>query len=359
MWRKPLDKPDNILVKHYAGSISYGTNLPSSDVDFRGIYCDPPRGIVTPWSKPRTEQWESPVEEDTVITELHKYMIGYMNGSPNVLETLWVDRSDIVQGSEVYDYLRSMAPELLSKKLRYTFGGYALGQMKRIKGHNKWINNPKPKEGPVRSDYFKLIQNFKPSQIFARDFSVYDYNIDHLFIPYGNDIYGIVYVQGGTLFNDDKSIRKVSYETIPDDVKKMTPEFVVKLCEDIYKFDKDMHSQYWKWRRERNVKRSELEENHGYDTKHAMHIVRLMRMGSEVLETGVVNVKRGDAQELLDIRAGKWSYNELMEWSEHTDAELDILVKTSDLPDKPDLVLAAEVLIKAEEMARDTISKPS
>ena len=107
------------------------------------------------------------------------------------------------------------------------------------------------------------------------------------------------------------------------------------------------------------MKRSELEESHGYDTKHAMHIVRLMRMGSEVLETGIVNVKRVDAKELLDIRAGKWSYNELLEWSEHKDDELDTLVKTSNLPDKPDLVLAAEVLIKAEEMARDTLPNPS
>ena len=40
---------ENMLVKHYAGSISYGTNLPTSDVDFRGIFCGDPVNILTPF----------------------------------------------------------------------------------------------------------------------------------------------------------------------------------------------------------------------------------------------------------------------------------------------------------------------
>lgn len=345
----------NLLVKHYAGSIAYGTNLPSSDTDFRGIYCDPPRGIVTPWTPARTEQWSDPTEEDTVITELHKYMIGYVDGSPNVLETLWVDRNDIVSGSDVYDYLRSMAPNLLSKKLRYTFGGYALGQMKRIKGHNKWINNPKDVTPPLRQDYFKMIQNFMPEQIFAKDFDIKKYDAGHYLVPYGNDIYGVV--EGGLqndmcgIFNRDGSIRDIKYSDMPDYVKKSQPKFIVKLNEDVFKMDLEAHRNYWKWKRERNEVRSDIEAEFGYDTKHAMHIVRLLRMAGEVLDTGVVNVKRADAQELLDIRAGKWKYEELLEWSEYQDNELDKLYKTSSLPDKVDIKLASQVLLTAEEMS--------
>jgi hypothetical protein len=85
--------------------------------------------------------------------------------------------------------------------------------------------------------------------------------------------------------------------------------------------------------------------------KHAMHIVRLLRMAGEVLDTGVVNVKRADAQELLDIRSGKWKYEELLEWSEYQDNELDKLYKTSSLPDKVNIELASKVLLTAEEMA--------
>ena len=43
---------------------------------------------------------------------------------------------------------------------------------------------------------------------------------------------------------------------------------------------------YQAWKTHRNPARAELERQHGYDTKHAMHLIRLMRMGLEVLETG-------------------------------------------------------------------------
>lgn len=341
------------IVKHYAGSLAYGTNLPTSDVDFRGIYCDPPQGIITPWTKPRTEVWKDKSEEDTEFYELHKYMGGYIDGSPNILETLWVDPEDIVQSLPVYDYLRAHAPDLLSRKLRYTFGGYALGQMKRIKGHNKWINNPQDEAPPVRADYFKLIQNFLPQQIFAKDFSIRECNGHHILVPYGNDIYGVVACHGGRVLNDDGSIHKLDYKNLSDEMKKKHPQFIVKLNEDVFQHDLANHKNYWKWKRERNESRSDLEEKHGYDTKHAMHIVRLLRMGEEVLRDGVVNVKRPDAAELLAIRNGAWTYEELLEWSEHQDNELNKLMLTSPLPAKPDYELAKRVLIKAEEMCHE------
>lgn len=62
--------------------------------------------------------------------------------------------------------------------------------------------------------------------------------------------------------------------------------------------------------------RAELEAQHGYDTKHAMHLVRLLRMGEEILSTGRVNVRREDADELMAIRKGALSYDQLLEQSE-------------------------------------------
>ena len=61
-----------------------------------------------------------------------------------------------------------------------------------------------------------------------------------------------------------------------------------------------------------NVKRPELVEKHGYDTKHAMHLWRLLRMCAEILETGRVLVRRPDADELLAIRDGAWRYDAII-----------------------------------------------
>ena len=340
----------NQIVKHYAGSIAYGTNLPTSDVDFRGIYCDDPSGIVTPWSKPRSTEWEDPTEEDTKLYELYNYLKLYVDGSPNILESLWVDESDIIQKTDVYDYLRDNASALLSRKLRYTFGGYALGQMKRIKGHNKWINNPQSESRPSQSDYVKLVQNLTDNKVYAKDFHLKHCNGHHMLVPYGNYIYGVLYVRGSRTLKDDGTINIADYKSLPDELKKQQPRFLVKFLSEEFKRDTDTWKNYWKWKRERNEKRSELEEVHGYDTKHAMHIVRLLRMGEEVLSEGVIKVKRPDAEELLDIRAGKWTYDELLEWSEYQDDKLNSLMKTSCLPKVPDVKLAEKVLITAEEM---------
>jgi hypothetical protein len=69
---------------------------------------------------------------------------------------------------------------------------------------------------------------------------------------------------------------------------------------------------YQTWKSQRNPARAELERKHGYDTKHAMHLIRLMRMGIEVLETGDLRVRRDDADELATIRDGSMSFDELL-----------------------------------------------
>jgi predicted nucleotidyltransferase len=73
---------------------------------------------------------------------------------------------------------------------------------------------------------------------------------------------------------------------------------------------------------------------HG-NTKHASHLVRLLRMCREILETGKVIVKRPDAQELLAIRNGAWTYDQLEEWSAKEDKALDEVMKTSKIPRSP------------------------
>lgn len=72
------------------------------------------------------------------------------------------------------------------------------------------------------------------------------------------------------------------------------------------------------------------------DLKHAMHLVRLMTMCREILQDGEVIVKRPDADFLLSIRNGAWSYEKLIEWADKQDKELTELMKVSKLPKAPD-----------------------
>jgi hypothetical protein len=106
--------------------------------------------------------------------------------------------------------------------------------------------------------------------------------------------------------------------------------------------------QYEAWKKNRNKARAELEIRHGYDCKHAMHLVRLYRMGAEILSTGKVNVDRTgiDAEELKVIRNGAWTFEKVEEYSRQMDENLDELYKESRLQKSPQLDKIKELCVE-------------
>jgi len=93
----------------------------------------------------------------------------------------------------------------------------------------------------------------------------------------------------------------------------------------------------WKlWKENRNPKRFALEQKFGYDTKHAMHLYRLMTEGKELLLTGHMTFPRPDADLLVKVRNGLWSYKELMERVEEFDKLFEKWYENSVLPHTPD-----------------------
>jgi hypothetical protein len=77
-----------------------------------------------------------------------------------------------------------------------------------------------------------------------------------------------------------------------------------------------------------------------------------MRMAEEILRDGEVHVFRHDAAELLEIRAGKWTLEELLEWAEKKDDLIrNVLYKETSLPKRSDLKLATGVVLQVQDMA--------
>jgi hypothetical protein len=102
---------------------------------------------------------------------------------------------------------------------------------------------------------------------------------------------------------------------------------------------------YQTWKSQRNPARAELERVHGYDTKHAMHLIRLMRMGFEVLKTGELHVRRDDAAQLSAIRDGALSFDELLVMAADLQQSMQNATATTELPhdvdyDRVDALLA-------------------
>jgi predicted nucleotidyltransferase len=89
---------------------------------------------------------------------------------------------------------------------------------------------------------------------------------------------------------------------------------------------------------QKNVKRPELEEAFGFDTKYAMHVLRLAIQGIEIMETGRLTLPMArDARTLVrSVREGKLSKGEALDAIEHYEQELVAAVAKCKLPDHPD-----------------------
>jgi len=293
-----IEKHTIYLAK--AGSHSYGTSMPESDLDFKGVAI-PPRRYVLGFAK-TFEQHEAktaaekPDEDakDIVIFGLQKFMRLAAGCNPNIVEALYVEHEDIQGMTDEGFLLRRNRDLFVSKKAEETFSGYAMGQLHRIKTHRKWLLEP-PKAAPTR-EQFGLAPNMKitPDMMGAFD----------------------KLTESGT------------------QVSSNVMELVQN--EKRYKAASEHWNQYMHWVKSRNPVRAELEARSGYDTKHAMHLVRLMRMCKEILTTGYVLVRRPDAEELLAIRRGAWSYDALVAWAEAERVQIKELVKTSTLREEPD-----------------------
>jgi len=336
----------NTIVKHRAGSHAYGTSLPTSDIDFRGIFCADPVNLLTPWYKVEEITIPPNIEEDTKFYELSNFMKLLTDMNPNIIESLWVSEQDIIFQSAAYEYLRSQRQELLSSKVAFTFSGYAISQLKRIKGHHKWINNPQDIKPPKQTNFVSLVQWFGEDKMFKID--IEHFRFDYRLLPYGGNIFGLIKSSGYSTYSDNFTLNTTYEES---ERSSQLPLAIVKFNKEEYNQALEKHKQYWGWKKNRNQVRSELEEKFLFDTKHAMHLVRLLRMCEEILVDGVVNVKRPDAQELLSIRNGAWSYEELIDYSEQKDHHIrEVLYKKTQLPKTISVKKAAMILMNTQSI---------
>ena len=67
------------------------------------------------------------------------------------------------------------------------------------------------------------------------------------------------------------------------------------------------------------------------------------------LETHKINVKRSDAEFLLSIRNGAWTYDELIEWAESKNKIINNLYETSTLRREPERTKINDWLIETQE----------
>ena len=107
---------------------------------------------------------------------------------------------------------------------------------------------------------------------------------------------------------------------------------------------------------ERNLgaKRKKLIEKFKYDTKNASHLVRLLRLGIEFLSTGDMHIEREDAAELLEIKRGEWTLEQVQAEASRLFHLAQEAFIHSPLPPKPDKEAAERLTM---EILEDWFSK--
>jgi predicted nucleotidyltransferase len=83
---------------------------------------------------------------------------------------------------------------------------------------------------------------------------------------------------------------------------------------------------------QKNIHRAELAAKHGYDTKYAMHIIRLYGEAKELMEHGRITLPRPNHEELVEIRRGKYSLAEIQALGAQLESEALAAQVTSPLP---------------------------
>lgn len=322
------------LTRH--GSHAYGTNLPGSDMDIRGVVV-PPREYYLGYSK-RFEQAQMSDPVDMTVYEIQKFFRLAADCNPNALEIIFTHPRDHILMTMYGQMIMEKRELFLSKKARHTFSGYAMSQLKRLRHHHRWLRNP-PTHEPTRAEFdlppVTLIPKEQLEAVYADIRKVVErWDVA---IP-GSDDAVIIDLK-------DKYATALAEQKITSDSQWNAAARTLGVDENfIYLMGQERKHQtaitewrqYNTWKKERNEARAELEAKFGYDTKHGMHLVRLLRMGKEVLEGKGVQVFRLDREELLEIRAGAWSFEKLLEWAEKADADLQESYKTSSLPPVPD-----------------------
>ena len=130
-----MQKPDNIILEGVTGSVAYGLNTASSDVDLKGIYVLPTREVLKIGFDPKHTTIDS-TNPDVVYHEVGKFMKLVASGNPTVTELLFLDNYTVLSpvGKKLID---SRDIFISTKAIQNAYRGYALSQALKLSNRQR------------------------------------------------------------------------------------------------------------------------------------------------------------------------------------------------------------------------------
>lgn len=348
------------IFRAIVGSQAYGLSTPSSDTDYKGIYCQPWRDLVSFGYKEQIE-----INKDETLYEARRFLQLAQSANPTVLELLFSPQDYVLTTSEAYNILYENRFKFLTKKCAHSFGGYAVAQIKKARGLDKkmnWESKRVVRKTPLDFCYVHKdgktipIDKYLKSQNMKQEYCGL-VNLDHF-----KDCYALYYdfrAQYGPDANRPheangyRGIIKeggnfVRLSSVP---RGLIPGAIMYYNKDGYAMHCRDYAQYKEWLSERNTSRYVDIKGHGQqiDGKNMMHCRRLLDTAIEIATEGNLTIRRPNRDELLAIRKGDVPLSDIISKAEEDIRLMDQLYKSSKLPNEVDPEFVNDLLLAVRE----------
>ena len=311
----------NIILIGLGGSYAYGTEKEdgTSDIDVRGCALNTKEEILT---NKNFEQFVNE-ETDTTIYSFNKLVSLLCNVNPNTVELLGLRPEHYLYIHPIGKELLNNAHLFLSKKVVYSFGGYATSQLRRLDNKAVRLVNQEQREKHILNSIMNAYYTF-PGKYFQFDTD----NIKLYIDKSEQEEY------------DTEIFMDINLKHYPlRDYKSMWSE-MNNIVKDYSKIGK----------------RNKNAIEHGKLGKHMCHLIRLYMMCLDILEKEqIITYRKTDHDLLMDIRNGKFldSNNqpipEFYEMVDDYEKKLDYAKLNTNLPDNPDYKKINEFVMSVNE----------
>jgi predicted nucleotidyltransferase len=312
-----------VVFRGVWGSRAFGTALPGSDTDIRGVFAPPVREYAR---LAGVDELVADARHNTVYYAARRYCELLAESNPAALELLWLPEECVLKRTPAWAVLEENRRLFVTRRAVASHSGYALAQIKKARGANKRVWNPQPEAPPKPEDHCAWIGDARGPALplDACGVDLGRCRMARLSRGTTADLYA-VYDFGeptGGVFRDGAPVA--------DDIAKSDAGRRIGLLafdKQAFEIAKRQHRQYWQWRHERNEDRWRSQERGemDFDAKNMMHLVRLLYSGCHIVETGepMVRFTGEPLATLLSIRRGERSFDGIMELADVLHARME------------------------------------